>query len=126
MVDVVISIARKVAELLVVPIGKKLYYPFKYKSNMEELKQQVKKLRNAKEKVHHSVDKAKRQGDDIEKNVEKWLNSMNKFVDKIVKPFIDEEDKVKNLCSVGFSLNLVTRYSLLRKQRRQQRMGLTS
>ncbi|TXG59196.1 hypothetical protein EZV62_017025 [Acer yangbiense] len=117
-------ISGKVAELLVVPIGKKLCYPFKYKSNMEELKQQVEKLRNAKESVQHSIDEAKRQGDDIEKDVEKWLSSVDEFAEKIVKPIIDEEDKAKNLCSTGFSPNLMTRYSLAKKAAKTAKDGV--
>ncbi|KAL5809779.1 hypothetical protein ACOSQ3_030470 [Xanthoceras sorbifolium] len=101
MTDIVISIASKVAELLVVPIGKHIRYPFKYKSNMEELKKQVEKLTGVREMVQHNVDEAKTQGDEIEKAVEKWLNNVDYFTKGAVKPIIDDEGKAGKLCSVA-------------------------
>ncbi|TXG71338.1 hypothetical protein EZV62_006273 [Acer yangbiense] len=126
MAEIVISIAGKVAELLVVPIrkllvvpiGKHICYPFKYDGNMEELKKQVEKVINARDRVQHSVDTAKRQGDEIEKDVEKWLNSVDAFAAHlVVKSIIDgEEDGAKKkLCSIGFCPNLISRYSLSKK-----------
>ncbi|TXG71318.1 hypothetical protein EZV62_006253 [Acer yangbiense] len=107
MAEIVVSIAAKVAELLVVPIGKHICYPFKYDSNMEDLKQQVEKLINARDRMQHSVDKAKRQGDEIEKDVEKWLNSVDALAAQlVVKSIIDgEEDRAKKkLCSIVLAI----------------------
>ncbi|TXG73201.1 hypothetical protein EZV62_001780 [Acer yangbiense] len=115
MADIVISIVAKVGELLVVPIGKHICYPFKYKSNKEELKKQVKKLRNEREMLQHSVDEATRQGDEIEKIVEEWMINVDEFTKGVVKPVIDDEEKAKKLCSIGFCSNLITRYSLSKK-----------
>ncbi|TXG71340.1 hypothetical protein EZV62_006275 [Acer yangbiense] len=124
---VISSIAAKVAELLVVPVGKHICYPFKYKSNMEELKQQIEKLINARDIVQHSVDTAKRQGDEIEKDVEKWLNSVDAFAAQlVVKSIIDgEEDRAKKkLCSIGFCPNLISRYSLSKKAAKMAKDGV--
>ncbi|KAL5743206.1 hypothetical protein ACOSP7_029938 [Xanthoceras sorbifolium] len=124
MVDVVISIAAKVAELLVVPIGKHICYPFKYKSNMEELNKQVEKLTNARETVRHSVGEAKTQGDEIEKFVEQWLNDVDDFSKGVVNPIIDDEDKSGKLCSIGCFSNLMTRYSLSKKAAKTAKAGV--
>ncbi|KAL5807582.1 hypothetical protein ACOSQ4_030315 [Xanthoceras sorbifolium] len=124
MADIVISIASKVAELLVVPIGKHICYPFKYKSNMEELKKQVGKLTNEREMVQHSVEEAKTQGDEVEKFVEQWLNNVDEFTKGVVKPIIDDEDKAGKLCSVGFFPNLMTRYSLSKKAAKTAKDGV--
>ncbi|TXG71336.1 hypothetical protein EZV62_006271 [Acer yangbiense] len=129
MADIVISIAAKVAELLVVPVGKHICYPFKYESNMEELKQQAEKLINARDRVQHSVDTAKRQGDEIEKDVEKWLNSVDAFAAQlVVRSIIDgEEDRAKKkLCSIGFCPNLILRYSLSKKAAKIAKNGRAS
>ncbi|TXG59186.1 hypothetical protein EZV62_017015 [Acer yangbiense] len=115
MVDVIISVAAKVAELLVVPIGRHILYPFKYKSNMEELTIQVEKLTDQRDTVQHSVDEATRQGDEIEKKVEKWLNRVDEFSNGVVKPTIDDQVKAGKLCSIGFCPNLMARYSLSKK-----------
>ncbi|KAL5743198.1 hypothetical protein ACOSP7_029930 [Xanthoceras sorbifolium] len=124
MADIVISIASKVAELLVVPIGKHICYPFKYKSNMDELKKQVAKLTNAREMVQHSVEEAKTQGDEVEKFVEQWLNNVDEFTKGVVKPIIDDEGKAGKLCSVAFCPNLMMRYSLSKKAAKTAKDGV--
>ncbi|KAL5743204.1 hypothetical protein ACOSP7_029936 [Xanthoceras sorbifolium] len=124
MAEIVLSIVAKVAELLVVPIGKHICYLFKYQSNMEELKQQVEKLTHARERVQHSVDEARRQGDEIENDVEKWLNSVDEFAEKAIKPIINDEDKAKDLCSIGFCSKFLTRYSLSKKAVKMAKDGV--
>ncbi|TXG71309.1 hypothetical protein EZV62_006244 [Acer yangbiense] len=94
---------------------------------MEELKQQVEKLMNERSRVQHSVDTAKRQGDEIEKDVEKWLNSVDAFAAQlVVKSIIDgEEDRAKKkLCSIGFCPNLISRYSLSKKAAKTAKDGV--
>ncbi|KAL5844625.1 hypothetical protein ACOSQ4_010583 [Xanthoceras sorbifolium] len=124
MADVVNSIAGKVAELLVVPIGKHICYPFKYKSNMDDLKKQVEKLTNQRGMVQHSVDEATRQGDEIEKAVEEWLNNVDAFTKGVVKPIIDDQDKANKLCFVGLCPNLIMRYSLSKKAAKTAKDGV--
>ncbi|TXG73907.1 hypothetical protein EZV62_002486 [Acer yangbiense] len=124
MVDVVISIAAKVAELMVVPIGKHICYPFKYSSKMDELKKQVEKLTDVREMLQHSVDEAKTQGDEIEEVVEKWLTKVDEFTKGVVKPIIDDQDKAGKLCSIGFCPNLMARYSLSKKAAKTTKVGL--
>ncbi|TXG59149.1 hypothetical protein EZV62_016978 [Acer yangbiense] len=115
MAEICISIASKVAEYLVDPILQPICYAFKYQRYMEELKRQVKKLTNERESVQHSVDEAKGQGDEIEKHVQEWLESVDEFAEKVAKPIIDDQVKVKKLCSIGFCPSLMTRYSLSKK-----------
>ncbi|TXG73918.1 hypothetical protein EZV62_002497 [Acer yangbiense] len=124
MVEVVISIAAKVAELMVVPVGKHICYPFKYNSNMDELKKQVEKLKGVREMLQHSVNEAKTQGDEIEKVVEKWLSKVDEFTEGVVKPIIDDQDKAGKLCSIGFCPNLMARYSLSKKAAKTTKDGL--
>ncbi|KAK1592119.1 hypothetical protein Q3G72_019873 [Acer saccharum] len=124
MVDVIISVVAKVAELLVFPIGKHILYPFKYKSNMEELAKQVEKLTDQRDTVQHSVDEAKRQGDEIEKKVEKWMHSVDEFTNGVVEPIIADQVKAGKLCSIGFCPNLMARYSLSRKAAKTTEKGV--
>ncbi|KAK2647775.1 hypothetical protein Ddye_015264 [Dipteronia dyeriana] len=115
MAEIVISIAEKVVELLVVPIKKHICYPFKCQSNVEGLKKQVEKLKDVREMVQHSVDEAKKQGDEIEKVVAKWLNNVDEFTQGVVKTIIDDEDNAKKLCLIGLCPNLMVLYSLSKK-----------
>ncbi|TXG71321.1 hypothetical protein EZV62_006256 [Acer yangbiense] len=151
---VIEKVVEKVVEWLVVPIGKHICYPFKYDSNMEELKQQVEKLIDERDDIQHSVDTAKRQGDEIKKVVEKWLNSVEAFAAQpLVKPIInsikDRAEKTAKdgvdllaektaekteqrrqqrsqlkLCSIGFCPNLISRYSLSKKAAKIAKDGI--
>ncbi|KAK2633835.1 hypothetical protein Ddye_028627 [Dipteronia dyeriana] len=68
MADIISSIAIRVAELLVFPIRKQIIYLLSYKSNMEELNDQVAELIIERKRMQHSVDEATRQaqiGDEL-------------------------------------------------------------
>ncbi|KAK3227604.1 hypothetical protein Dsin_007466, partial [Dipteronia sinensis] len=97
---------------------------FRDMSNMEELKTQVEKLTDQRETVQHSVDEAKRQGDEIEKRVEKWLDRVDVFTNGVVKPIIDGQYKAGTLCSIGFCPNLMARYCLSRKAAKTTKDGV--
>ncbi|TXG58230.1 hypothetical protein EZV62_016059 [Acer yangbiense] len=109
------GIVSKVAELFVDPIKQKMCYVFKYEKNMEQLKKKVDDLTNARERVERPVEVAKRRGEEIYKDVEKWLISVNEFTETVAKPIIDDEDKAKKLCFKGVCPNLIFRYSFSKK-----------
>ncbi|KAG6701539.1 hypothetical protein I3842_08G170000 [Carya illinoinensis] len=81
--DFLISIAAKIVEYIVAPVGQWLCYSFHYNSNIENLKKQKEKLQrarerkenlqNARERVQHLVDVASRNGEEIYSDVRKWL-----------------------------------------------------
>ncbi|KAL5783736.1 hypothetical protein ACOSP7_008765 [Xanthoceras sorbifolium] len=77
MADIAISVAAKVAEYLVAPISRPFSYLWNYKSNLENLKNEVKKLEGTRDSVQHSVEDASRNGKEIEKHVQSWLDSVN-------------------------------------------------
>ncbi|KAK3227641.1 hypothetical protein Dsin_007503, partial [Dipteronia sinensis] len=94
-------------------------------SNMEELKKQFEKLRDVRETVQNSVDEAKRQGDEIDKVVEKWMQSVDEFTNRVVKSIIDDDQvKAGKLCSISFVPNLIARYSLSRKATKTTEKGV--
>jgi len=73
----VISIVAKVAELLVVPIKRQIGYVIDCNTNIQNLKNEVKELTNAKTKVIHSIEEARSKGEEIEVDVENWLGSVD-------------------------------------------------
>ena len=73
MVDFVISIAAKVAEYLVAPVGHQLGYLFHYNCNMAEIRDQVEKLGEARESLQLRVGEANTHGGEILLDARIWL-----------------------------------------------------
>ena len=73
MVEIVISIAAKVPEYLVAPVGHQLCYLFHYNCNMAEIRDQVEKLGEARESLQLRVGEANRHGGEILLDVRIWL-----------------------------------------------------
>ncbi|TXG65710.1 hypothetical protein EZV62_006985 [Acer yangbiense] len=118
MVEIVISVAGKVAEYLVAPVGHQFSYLCNYRSNVDNLKKEFEKLRNEKERVQHLVNDAERNGEEILQNVQKWLISVNVIIDE-VGLFVGDEEKAKRQCLGGLCPDLKIRYQLSKKARKE-------
>ncbi|KAH9754876.1 Disease resistance protein [Citrus sinensis] len=114
MVEIAVAIAVKVAECLVHPIIHPFAYCYNYKSNLEKLKNEVQKLRGAKESVQQKIDDAKRSGEDIEQRVENWLITADEILDAAARIIEGTEDTTNRLCP-----NLNTRYQVSKKAARE-------
>ncbi|VVA34972.1 PREDICTED: disease resistance [Prunus dulcis] len=91
--DIVISIASKIAESLVTPIGREFGYLIYYDTNMKDLKDELKQLFEMKDGVQELVNAAKRNGEVINSNVQIWLTSVNKLIQKVLH--FEEEVNMK-------------------------------
>ena len=118
MVDIVISVAAKVAEYLVAPVGRQLGYLFCYNSNLAELHDQVEKLDDKRWSLHRSVNDAEMQGNGIEEAVQKWLKRADGISQEVEK-FIEDEKNAKKRCCKGLCPNLVSRYKLSRQAKKK-------
>ncbi|KAJ9682219.1 hypothetical protein PVL29_018209 [Vitis rotundifolia] len=118
MADFVISIAAKVAEYLVAPVGRQLGYLFHYNSNMAGLRDQVENLEEARGRLQRSVDAAERQGRGIEDDVQKWLTRANS-ISREAQEFIEDEKKAKKSCFKGLCPNLISRHQLSRQAKKK-------
>lgn len=78
--EVVISIAATVVNYTVAPIGKWLSYLFLYKNNIERMKKCIENLHKARDRVQHSIDAAKGNGEEIEGDVIKWLTDVDVII----------------------------------------------
>lgn len=114
-----VSVATKIGGCSASSLFHQLGYMYYYKSNVERLETQAQDLKNAKERVKHLVDSAKRRGEEIEADVQLWL-SIADSISEEVESFL--EDKVQantaGCCSNGSSLDLVSRYRLGRKAKK--------
>ena len=116
--EIVFSVAAKVSEYLVNPIALQLGYLFNYRSNIEDLSQQVEKLRDEKARHQHSVDEAIRNGHKIEHDVCNWLTRADGFIEDACK-FLEFEKESRKSCFNGLCPNLKSRYQLSRKARKK-------
>lgn len=62
----------------------------------------------------HRVDDAKRNGEDIEQKVEKWLSDVDKIMDAVGQ-IIEDEERERCRCFKGLCPNLTTHYQLSKR-----------
>ncbi|XP_016652503.1 PREDICTED: disease resistance protein At4g27190-like [Prunus mume] len=105
------SIASKIVEEPVALIGRQLSYLIYYDSNIESLKDALKKLDDKKNDVQRSVDAAKRNGATIKDQVQSWLNDVSNI-------FREAEELQTKLNMQRRCPSLKSRYSLSRKAKK--------
>ncbi|KAK2640642.1 hypothetical protein Ddye_028437 [Dipteronia dyeriana] len=118
MVEIVVSVAGKVADYMVAPVARQFSYLCNYRSNVDNLKKEFEKLMNEKERVQHLVNDAERNGEEIFQIVEKWLISVNMIIDE-VDIFAGDEGKAKKQCLGGLCPDLNIRYQFGKKARKE-------
>ncbi|CAL8168803.1 unnamed protein product [Prunus armeniaca] len=101
--DIVISIASKIAESLVTPIGKEFGYLIYYDTNMKDLKDELKQLFEMKDGVQELVNAAKRNGEVINSDVQSWLTSVDKLIQKVLH--FEEEVSMKRRCLYRWNIS---------------------
>ncbi|KEH38432.1 LRR and NB-ARC domain disease resistance protein [Medicago truncatula] len=112
--DVIISIAAKIAEIMVAPIGRQFRYILYYKDYLKKMKTDVQKLEGIKNSVQHTVDEARRNGEEIENVVQNWMSKVdNTFAE--ANKLIDNEDLAIGQRSMRNFPNLRTRHQLSKK-----------
>ncbi|KAH9688656.1 putative disease resistance protein [Citrus sinensis] len=116
--EIIISVAAKVAEYLVAPIIYPFTYCCTYKTNFEKLNNEVDKLKNARDSMQYKVDDSRIKGDGIQQHVEEWLIAANKEINEVEK-LIEDKENSNNRCLKGLCPNLRTRYQLSKKAERE-------
>ncbi|KAF3453152.1 hypothetical protein FNV43_RR03589 [Rhamnella rubrinervis] len=119
MVDILISIAAKVGEYTVAPIGRQLGYLFCYKRNVEDFNTKIGDLKNVKERLQHEVEEAQRNGENIFDDVNDWITKVDKIIIEDHGNFIrhEEDANSKFTCGAKFP-NLVLRQRLSRRAKK--------
>ncbi|KEH38454.1 disease resistance protein (CC-NBS-LRR class) family protein [Medicago truncatula] len=115
--DVIIPVAATFVEYMFVPIGRQFGYILYYKRNLERMRTEVKNLEGSKDSVQHTVDEARRNGQEIENIVQNWLNKADSTLGK-AKKLIESEGHAKAQCSMRHCPNLCTRHQLSRKNKK--------
>ncbi|XP_039162969.1 disease resistance protein At4g27190-like [Eucalyptus grandis] len=114
----VTSVASKLVsnlgEYLIAPIGRQFMYVLCYERYVNDLKNGVKELEVAKERVQHSVDEAMYDRKLIESDVKNWLKNVESKA-KEAENLLKHEETANTACFNGWLPNPVVRHPLGRK-----------
>lgn len=80
-------IGERITNCMVDPVFRQLDYLLHFRSNVTNLRDQLKKLVETRDFVQHSVDSAKSNGDEIEGMVVEWLSIAEKFSEDVDRFF---------------------------------------
>ncbi|KAL3750251.1 hypothetical protein ACJRO7_011272 [Eucalyptus globulus] len=108
------NLLSKLGECLFAPIGRQFEYVLCYKSYVEELKNGVKELENARQRVQSSVDEAVYDGKLIHVDVKNWLKSVNEETEK-ADNLLKRNESAKDACFRGWLPNPMVRHPIGRK-----------
>ncbi|KAF8391529.1 hypothetical protein HHK36_023834 [Tetracentron sinense] len=116
--DFVVAIAAKIGEYLVAPIGRELGYLIHYNKNVENLRKQVQSLIESRQGVQGSVQAARRNGEEIKADVEKWLTSVEGVTSE-VEMFLGDDVKFNKKCFSGGCPDWDSRYRLSKEAKKK-------
>ncbi|KAK2633598.1 hypothetical protein Ddye_028435 [Dipteronia dyeriana] len=109
MAEIAVSVAAKVAEYMVGPIARPFSYIWNYKTNFDNLKTEERKLQDRTQTVPHSIDEARRNGEQIEQHVNDWMDRVKTMTDE-VSEVIKENEGANMKCFKGLCPNPKKRY----------------
>ncbi|OMO84661.1 Disease resistance protein [Corchorus capsularis] len=110
------SFLGKVAEYTVDPIARQVGYVFKYKSNFQNLREQLQQLKDASKRVQQAVNEANRKGEEVFDDVTRWLTEANGNIsEEAVTKLNDDEETATKRCLIGLCPNFKSRYQLSKK-----------
>ncbi|KAI4353030.1 hypothetical protein L6164_002008 [Bauhinia variegata] len=119
--EVLISIAAKIAEYTVAPIGRQVGYVLFYKGNLKELNEAVKELEVARESIKHLVDAEIRNGKEIEAVVHDWLKNVDDITEE-AKQLREDPQHANAGCSQWSFPDLKSRHQLSRKAKKMVKL----
>lgn len=103
----------KIGEYLVEATIHQVGYLSRFKRNVEALMNEDENLRLALDRVQLDVNRAKRNAEDIEKAVQKWLDDVGNVIEDVQK--LKEEIQANKTCLSGMCPNLAWRHQLSRE-----------
>ncbi|PPD81531.1 hypothetical protein GOBAR_DD21517 [Gossypium barbadense] len=109
-IGIVSSIFTTATEYTISPIINHVKYLSNHQQNVKTLKDQAEKLKDARDRVQHSVDAAQRNGEEIERDVNNWMSTVDRKITEQVEKVMQDEEKAKKKCFIGLCPNFWTRY----------------
>ncbi|XP_021907178.1 disease resistance protein At4g27190-like isoform X3 [Carica papaya] len=111
-VEFVTAFSSVLVDHSVASVGRQIGYLLKYKTNIEDLKNQLQKLKDERDKVQHWVDDATRRGEEIEAVVQRWLDNVDKNIEEGEKVIRKAEERAQK---EWFRRSLRSRYRVGRR-----------
>ncbi|XP_059664775.1 probable disease resistance protein At4g27220 isoform X2 [Cornus florida] len=111
--EILTSIGIKIGEYLVEPTKRQLRYMICFNSIVEDLRKENETLKLMQHKVHNLVEVAKRNVEEIEKDVQEWLKDVDGITMEV--PSLEDEIRVNKSCITGWCPNCSRRYRLGKK-----------
>ncbi|KAI5660127.1 hypothetical protein M9H77_28920 [Catharanthus roseus] len=121
--EIGISVAAKVAEYLVAPIGRPFGYLFLFSNNLKNLQEQIAQLEYMRVVVQRQVDAAKRNVEVIRPAVEAWLTEVDKTKSDSDEIF-EQVREIGTNCFRGWCLHTRSRYSISRRAKKLGEVAL--
>ncbi|KAK4596165.1 hypothetical protein RGQ29_014282 [Quercus rubra] len=115
--EIPISIAAKIAEYTVEPVGQWLCYSFHFSTNIENMKNRVMELKAARDRVQRRVIEATKNAEEIEDDVNMWLTKVDDILVK-AEEVLDDEEKPKTSSSKMACPNLKLRHKHSKKAKK--------
>ncbi|KAL4300978.1 hypothetical protein HN51_052376 [Arachis hypogaea] len=112
--DILISVAAKIAEYTVAPIGRQVGYLIFYKAKFKELRDCVSDLEYKRDEIKQRVEKERRNGKTTSDVVQNWLKNVDEAIGDVTQLQNDPRHE-KAGCSRWSFPNVVTRHQLSRK-----------
>ncbi|KAL3750265.1 hypothetical protein ACJRO7_011286 [Eucalyptus globulus] len=109
-----VNLVSKLGEHLFAPIGRQFGYVLCYKSYVKDLKNEVKELESARERVQRSVDEARYDEKPIYTYVQDWLGSVTKEADE-AQNLLERGRSAKTACFRGWIPNPLVRLPIGKK-----------
>ncbi|KAF3438229.1 hypothetical protein FNV43_RR20990 [Rhamnella rubrinervis] len=121
--DILTSIASKIAELLVEAAGRQLGYLICSDGSIQALTEETEKLKDKRAAIQMSINAATAQLEVISPEVKRWASEVDKIMNELRK-FLEEDVKVNKMCFNGWCPNLKLRHSLGRKAKKHTEVVL--
>ncbi|KAL1368277.1 hypothetical protein AAHE18_02G110100 [Arachis hypogaea] len=112
--EILSSVAGKVAEYTVAPIGRQFSYLIFYKANFKELSKRVTDLEGKRDEIKQRVEEERRNGKTTFDVVQNWLNNVDDAIGE-ANQLQNDPRHAKVGCSRCSFPNVVTRHQLSRK-----------
>lgn len=104
-------IAEKLLTCTVGAVKRQLGHLHHRRSNVENLRIQFKELGEARDRVQHAVDAARRNSEEIEPDVLSWLTNVDQ-INVEIRKFFEDEGQANMSCCNGWFPNFKSRYEL--------------
>nr|GMD39890.1 probable disease resistance protein At4g27220 [Ipomoea batatas]GMD44812.1 probable disease resistance protein At4g27220 [Ipomoea batatas]GMD46452.1 probable disease resistance protein At4g27220 [Ipomoea batatas] len=115
--EFVSALLKPVLERIVNPVLEEIGYMFEYKSNIENFRKKVQKIKVMRDGVKERIEEEEKNLQIVAPRVKAWLHETDKITAK-EQTILAKKSDVEKGCFKGFCPNLKLRYSLSKKAKK--------